>query len=34
MIVHKPKKNCKQAYQTSIIYIRKILHFFILNNNK
>lgn len=23
----KPKKNFKQAYQTSIIYIRKILHF-------
>lgn len=37
MIVHKPKKNCKQAYQTSIIYIRKILHFSyetITNKNK
>lgn len=39
MIVHKPKKNknCKQAYQTSIIYIRKILHFpyeTITNKNK
>ena len=33
MIVHKSektkqkKKNCKQAYQTGIIYTRKILHF-------
>lgn len=26
MILHTPKK-CKQAYQTNIIYIRKILHF-------
>lgn len=37
MIVHKPKKNSKQAYQTSIIYIRKILHFpyeTITNKNK
>lgn len=39
IMVHKPKKkrkNCKQAYQTSIIYIRKILHFYetITNKNK
>lgn len=27
IILHKPKKNSKQAYQTSIIYIIKILHF-------
>lgn len=41
MIVHKAKKggekNCKQAYQTGIIYTRKILHFSsqtITNKNK
>lgn len=42
MIVHKAKKkkrerNCKQAYQTGVIYTRKILHFVyetITNKNK
>lgn len=26
-MLYKPKNNSKQAYQKSIIYIRKILHF-------